>query len=80
MLPTVWTDPADDEANITWTRETHAALGEFLSARRWLNYLADDQGDDAVPGAYGPNYKRLREVKRRHDPENVFRHNHNIAP
>jgi FAD/FMN-containing dehydrogenase len=80
VLPTVWTDPADDEANITWTRETHAALGEFLSARRWLNYLADDQGEDAVRGAYGPNYERLREVKRRHDPENVFRHNHNIAP
>ena len=63
VLPTIWSDPAEDEANIAWTRETHAALGEFLSARRWLNYLADDQGDDAIRGAYGPNYDRLVESK-----------------
>ena len=80
VLPTTWRDAADDEANITWTRETHAALGEFLTARRWLNYLGDDQDEDAISGAYGPSYDRLRELKRRHDPENVFRSNHNITP
>ena len=47
---------------------------------RWLNYLGDDQGSDAVRAAYGPNYERLVELKRRYDPENVFRHNHNIDP
>jgi FAD/FMN-containing dehydrogenase len=61
-------------------RGTHAALGEHLSERRWLNYLGDDQGDDAIRGAYGPNYDRLVELKRRYDPDNVFHHNHNIKP
>ena len=79
LLPSVWTDPADTVANIAWTRETHAAFAPHLSDRRWLNYLGDDQ-DDAVRAAYGPNYDRLVELKRRYDPENVFRHNHNIAP
>jgi FAD/FMN-containing dehydrogenase len=79
LLPSVWTDPADTAANIAWTRETHAAFAPHLSERRWLNYLGDDQ-DDAVRAAYGPNYDRLVEVKRRYDPENVFRHNHNIVP
>jgi FAD/FMN-containing dehydrogenase len=79
VLPSVWMDPADTDANIAWTRETHAALGEHLTERRWLNYLGDDQ-DSAVRAAYGPNFDRLVEVKRRVDPDNVFHHNHNIAP
>jgi FAD/FMN-containing dehydrogenase len=80
FIPSVWTDPADTDANISWTRETLAALRPQLANRRWLNYLGDDQGDEAIRAAYGPNYQRLREVKRRYDPDNVFHLNHNIAP
>jgi FAD/FMN-containing dehydrogenase len=80
LIPSVWADPADSEANIAWTRESHAAFAEHLTERRWLNYLGDDQDADAVRGAYGPNYERLVELKRRYDPENFFHHNHNIEP
>jgi FAD/FMN-containing dehydrogenase len=80
VVPSVWPDPADTDANVTWTRETLAAFAPYLAEGRWLNYLGDDQGSDAIRRAYGPNYDRLVEVKRRYDPENVFRHNHNIAP
>jgi FAD/FMN-containing dehydrogenase len=81
LMPSVWTDPADTEANVAWTRETFAALRpHFGTARRWLNYLGDDQAEDAIRAAYGPNYDRLREVKRQYDPANVFHLNHNIAP
>jgi FAD/FMN-containing dehydrogenase len=81
LMPSVWTDPADTEANVAWTRETFAALRpHFGTARRWLNYLGDDQAEDAIRAAYGRNYDRLREVKRQYDPDNVFHLNHNIAP
>jgi FAD/FMN-containing dehydrogenase len=80
LIPSVWTDPADTEANIAWTRETFAALRPHMAAGRWLNYLGDDQADDAIRAAYGPNYDRLREVKRQFDPDNVFHLNHNILP
>ena len=80
VIPSVWPDPADSEKNIQWTKDTHAAFAEHLTEGRWLNYLADDQGEDAIRGAYGPNYARLVEVKRKYDPRNVFRQNHNIAP
>ena len=81
LIPSVWTDPADTEAGVAWTRETFAALQpQFGTGRRWLNYLGDDQAEDAIHAAYGPNYDRLRDVKRRYDPDNVFRLNHNIAP
>jgi FAD/FMN-containing dehydrogenase len=80
FIPSVWTDPAATDENVAWTKETHRALGPHLEERRWLNYLGDDQGGDAVRAAYGPNYERLVELKRRYDPENVFHHNHNIDP
>jgi FAD/FMN-containing dehydrogenase len=80
LLPSVWTDPAATDENIAWTRDTHRALAPHLDEARWLNYLGDDQGGDAVRAAYGPNYARLLELKRRYDPENVFHHNHNIDP
>jgi FAD/FMN-containing dehydrogenase len=80
LIPSVWTDPAETEANIAWTRETFAALRPHFGTGRWLNYLGDDQADDAIRAAYGPNYDRLREVKRRYDPDNVFHLNHNIEP
>lgn len=80
LIPTVWPDAADDAANIRWTRETFAALRPSLRPGRWMNYLGDDQGDDAIRDAYGANFERLRSVKRRYDPDNVFRLNQNIAP
>jgi FAD/FMN-containing dehydrogenase len=80
VISSVWLDPASTEENIRWTKESHAAFAEHLVERRWLNYLPDDQGDDAVRAAYGPNWDRLLQVKRRYDPDNVFHLNQNIAP
>jgi FAD/FMN-containing dehydrogenase len=80
LIPAVWTDAADSEANIAWSRETFAAMRPHFGSGRWLNYLGDDQAEDAIRAAYGPNYDRLVEVKRRYDPDNVFHLNHNIAP
>jgi FAD/FMN-containing dehydrogenase len=80
VLPTVWLDPSTTEANVAWTRETFEAMKPYFAQGRWLNYLADDQAEEAILSAYGPNWERLREVKRTYDPENVFHLNHNIAP
>jgi len=80
LIPSVWTDPADTKTNIAWSRDTFAAMQPHFSTGRWLNYLGDDQAEDAIRAAYGPNYDRLREVKRRYDPDNVFHLNHNVAP
>lgn len=80
LIPSVWFDPAETDRNVSWTRATHAAFSEHLVERRWLNYLGDDQGGGAVRAAYGPNWERLVEVKRRVDPDNVFHRNLNIPP
>ncbi len=72
-----WQDPGDNEPNISWVRETFAALAPHLSDRRYVNYMSDD---DSARAAYGPQYDRLVDVKRRYDPDNVFRLNQNIDP
>jgi FAD/FMN-containing dehydrogenase len=80
FMPSVWMDPADTEANVAWTRETFAALQPHFGTGRWLNYLGDDQAEDAIRAAYGTNYDRLRDIKRRYDADNIFHVNHNIVP
>ena len=44
-----------------------------------MNFLTQDEGD-RVRAAYGPNYERLVELKKRYDPANLFRMNQNIPP
>jgi FAD/FMN-containing dehydrogenase len=75
-----WMDPAMTDRCIAWARETYAQMEPFAAAGRYVNYLGDDEPNDAVPAAYGPNYRRLREVKSKYDPKNFFRMNQNIKP
>jgi FAD/FMN-containing dehydrogenase len=46
----------------------------------YVGFLADE-GEERVRAAYpGPTWDRLREIKRRYDPDNLFRLNQNIPP
>ncbi|MFH8575562.1 FAD-binding oxidoreductase [Streptomyces zaomyceticus] len=74
-----WTDPADSEHNIAWTRAYDRALRPHTQEGGYVNFMdTDDQ--DRVRVNYRQNYDRLRTVKRRYDPDNVFRLNQNITP
>jgi FAD/FMN-containing dehydrogenase len=75
-----WLDPADTERCMAWARDTYAAMRPFLAAGRYVNYLDHDEAGDPVAAAYGPNYRRLQELKTRYDPRNLFHVNQNIRP
>jgi len=75
-----WTDPAETDRNIGWTRESYAAMQPFVGAGRYVNYLDNDEAGDPVAQAYGPAYARLREIKAKYDPKNFFHMNQNIKP
>ena len=50
------------------------------SEAAYVNFLGDE-GEEGVRAAYpGATWDRLREIKRRYDPENLFRLNQNIPP
>jgi FAD binding domain/Berberine and berberine like len=79
LILSQWTDPADTERNIDWTRALFQALQPHLEDAVYVNNLGVE-GPDRVRAAYGANHPRLARVKQAHDPTNVFRLNHNIAP
>jgi len=72
--------PESSDRCTAWVRQTYAEMGPFLSARRYVNYLDDDETGDPVAAAYGPNYRRLQEIKAKYDPNNFFHMNQNIHP
>ncbi len=75
----IWTDPAADEANIAWARDMYAALRPFATEGVYVNNLGDE-GADRVKAAYGENYDRMVALKRKYDPDNLFRLNQNVRP
>jgi FAD/FMN-containing dehydrogenase len=73
-----WMDRKDNNACTAWARESYTAMQPFMGSSRYVNYLGDDEQSDAVGTAYGPNYRRLQELKAKYDPENFFHMNQNI--
>ncbi len=76
---TSWLDPGEDDARIGAARAYGAAMEPFASGM-YVNTIADE-GAAGVRRAYDDaKLARLAELKRRYDPDNVFRLNHNISP
>ena len=74
-----WTDAADSDRHVAWTRSLFDALKPHSSGFL-LNFLDEEDAERTVRAAFGDNYPRLREVKRQYDPTNFFRINQNIQP
>ena len=63
-----------------WVRDFWAALEPHHTGGVYVNFLMSE-GEDRVRDAYGAEkYDRLKQLKRRYDPENLFRLNQNIPP
>ncbi|WP_114748056.1 FAD-binding oxidoreductase [Pleomorphovibrio marinus] len=80
VIISLWDQPEESEIHIKWTRDFFEAMKPFFSAGVYVNTLFNDEGSDRVKSAYGDNYNRLRELKRKYDPNNFFRWNNNIVP
>jgi FAD/FMN-containing dehydrogenase len=76
-----WEDPAEDDEEIAWARETAAALEPWSTSGGYANYMQADEPIERVRAAYGPeSFERLQALKKRYDPDNVLRRNQNIPP
>jgi Berberine and berberine like len=75
-----WPDPADNEANIKWTKDLAESMKKFSTGGVYLNFIGDE-GVSRIEHGFGKaKYQRLRELKKEWDPTNFFHINQNIAP
>ncbi len=80
LVVSEWLNPDENGQNIAWARQSYDLMRPCFAPGRYVNYLGDDDGEDAVAAAYGPNYPRLRTLKAKYDPTNLFHLNQNIRP
>src|SRR5258705_2308810 len=74
-----WDEAKDDQKCIGWARDFFEASAPYASAGAYVNFMTAEEGD-RVAAAYGANYDRLVQTKKRYDPDNIFHLNQNIKP
>ena len=72
-------EPGHEDELRDWACGFSAALAPYALGGAYSNFLMDE-GSAAARASYGENHPRLREIKARYDPANVFRSNQNIEP
>jgi FAD/FMN-containing dehydrogenase len=78
-IAAVYESPDERPQHEAWVAGLATALSDGTSAA-YAGFLGDD-GDGSVRRAYPPaTLERLAEVKRRYDPDNLFRRNFNVQP
>jgi FAD/FMN-containing dehydrogenase len=71
-----WDDPAEDEANLAWARALFADVQRFATGGSYLNFPGfHEEGETTLRKTFGTNYERLRAVRAKYDPDNLYRFN-----
>jgi FAD/FMN-containing dehydrogenase len=76
-----WLDPSENDRYIQWARDLLVTLQPFSRGGLYLNFPGfGEEKEVMLRAAYGSNYDRLTALKRKYDPDNLFRMNLNIRP
>jgi hypothetical protein len=74
-----WHDSACTSQHLKNMSKVYAAMRPHVSGASYVNYCDLDLAD--WPTSYwGANYARLRQIKSRYDPGNLFRHAQSVPP
>jgi FAD/FMN-containing dehydrogenase len=80
-IDSTWHDPADDDANVDYTRAFWDAAVPYSDGKTYFNFPGlFEEGETAVRSSFGANHARLARIKAAYDPDNLFRLNQNIRP
>jgi FAD/FMN-containing dehydrogenase len=79
VIAGMWPEPSENDANTKWVRDFYDATAPLSEEGGYINFMGvDDQ--ERIRANYKGNYDRLVEIKRKYDPDNIFRLNQNIKP
>lgn len=73
-------EPGPADRHIGWVRNVWDRLEPHLEGSAYINHIDDDDNVEKVRASYGVNLGRLRNIKAKYDPTNLFRLNPNIQP
>jgi hypothetical protein len=74
----IWSTPAEKATAVQWVKSLRDNLQPFAHGV-YVNQLGETS-EELVRTAYGSNYARLVEIKKKYDPGNVLRLNQNVKP
>src|SRR4029079_816753 len=79
-IASAWENARDDEVNTAWTRGCFQAMRPFSTGGVYVNFLTEEEGQDRIEAAYGKaTLDKLGALKKKYDPENIFRHTKTVT-
>jgi FAD/FMN-containing dehydrogenase len=75
-----WENAGDDAINVAWARDCFEATRSCSTGGTYINFLTEEEGRDRIEAAYSTaDLQQLAALKRKVDPDNLFRHTKSIA-
>jgi FAD/FMN-containing dehydrogenase len=75
-----WVDGGESDRHIAWVKSAWDGFEPHLKGSAYINHISADDAPEKVRASYGTNHERLRILKGKYDPTNLFRNNPNIQP
>lgn len=80
VIQTRWKNPEEDSRQLAWTQQFFDAMKPHSTGKVYVNFVAEE-GEARIADAYNArSFARLRAIKAKYDPGNLFRMNQNIRP
>lgn len=75
-----WADVEQQPREVSWTNNLFNKIFKHSSGQCYQNMFDAQLREKALGCYYGSNLDRLREIKKKYDPENVFSYHQSIPP
>jgi FAD/FMN-containing dehydrogenase len=79
VIAAMYPEAADTPRCMEWVKGYFNALHPLSSGGAYVNFMMEE-GEERIHASYAGNYEKLTSVKKKYDPQNLFRINQNIKP